>query len=129
MELDVCFTRNAVKRQEMYSNNPVDYNMVMDLVPAPDRVYFLSHMGGTRLSAAHSVSLVLIAHGDFCLHILVIALPYSSVLVNTSCWSNLYTAEPTMLWSFQLQHSYCIHTIRDAAFRNIHPSNNFLNVF
>jgi N-acetyltransferase 10 len=56
MELDVYLTKYDVKRLEMYSNNLVDYHLVMDLVPALARLYFLNRMGDTYFSAMQSVS-------------------------------------------------------------------------
>jgi N-acetyltransferase 10 len=56
MELDVYLTKYDVKRLEMYSNNLVDYHLVMDLVPALARLYFLNRMGDTCFSAVQSVS-------------------------------------------------------------------------
>ncbi|XP_033607138.1 RNA cytidine acetyltransferase isoform X2 [Cryptotermes secundus] len=54
MELDVYLTKYDIKRLEMYSNNLVDYHLVMDLVPALARLYFLSCMGDTCFSAVQS---------------------------------------------------------------------------
>lgn len=56
MELDVYLTKYDIKRLEMYSNNLVDYHLVMDLVPALARLYFLNCMGDTCFSAVQSVS-------------------------------------------------------------------------
>lgn len=56
LELDVYLTKYDVKRLEMYSNNLVDYHLVMDLVPALAHLYFLNHMGDMHLSAVQSVS-------------------------------------------------------------------------
>lgn len=56
MELDVYLTKYDVKRLEMYSNNLVDYHLVMDLIPTLAHLYFLNHMGSTHLSAVQSVS-------------------------------------------------------------------------
>jgi tRNA(Met) C34 N-acetyltransferase TmcA len=67
LELDVYLTKYDVKRLEMYSNNLVDYHLIMDLVPALARLYFLNHMGDTHLSAVQSVSYISTVHGDFCL--------------------------------------------------------------
>ncbi|KDR10713.1 RNA cytidine acetyltransferase [Zootermopsis nevadensis] len=54
MELDVYLTKYDVKRLEMYSNNLVDYHLVMDLIPTLAHLYFLNHMGSTHLSAVQS---------------------------------------------------------------------------
>lgn len=54
-ELDVYFTSYDLKRLEMYSNNLVDYHLIMDLVPSLARVYFLNKMGVTKFSAVQSV--------------------------------------------------------------------------
>jgi len=56
----VYLTKYDVKRLEMYSNNLVDYHLIMDLVPALARLYFLNHMGDTHLSAVQSVSFLLV---------------------------------------------------------------------
>jgi len=45
----------------MYSKNLVDYHLIMDLIPALARLYFLNHMGDTHISAVQSVSMVPIA--------------------------------------------------------------------
>lgn len=45
-----------LKRLEMYSNNLVDYHLVVDLMPALARMYFLHEMGDTHLSAVQAVS-------------------------------------------------------------------------
>jgi N-acetyltransferase 10 len=47
IELDVYLTKYGVKGLEMYSNNLVNYHLVMDLVPALARLYFLNRMGDT----------------------------------------------------------------------------------
>lgn len=57
LELDVYFTTYDVKRLEMYSNNLVDYHLIMDLMPTLSRVYFINQMGDVSLSAVQSVSL------------------------------------------------------------------------
>lgn len=56
LELDVYFTTYDVKRLEMYSNNLVDYHLIMDLMPTLARAYFLKQMGDVSLSAVQSVS-------------------------------------------------------------------------
>jgi N-acetyltransferase 10 len=68
VDLDVYLTKYDVKRLEMYSNNLVDYHLVMDLVPALARLYFLNRMGDTYFSAMQSVSEVSIAPRYICLH-------------------------------------------------------------
>jgi N-acetyltransferase 10 len=66
MELDVYLTKYDLKRLEMYSKNLVDYHLIMDLIPSLARLYFLSHMGDTHLSAVQSVCWVSIACGYLC---------------------------------------------------------------
>lgn len=39
----------------MYSRNMVDYHLIMDLIPAISRMYFLNQLGDLALSAAQSV--------------------------------------------------------------------------
>lgn len=39
----------------MYSRNMVDYHLIMDLIPAISRLYFLNQLGDLSLSAAQSV--------------------------------------------------------------------------
>jgi len=55
-ELDAYLSKYDLKRLEMYSKNLVDYHLIMDLIPALARLYFLNHMGDTHLSAVQSVS-------------------------------------------------------------------------
>ena len=45
-----------MKRLEMYSNNLVDYHLIMDLLPTLARFHFLNLMGDTHLSPVQSVS-------------------------------------------------------------------------
>jgi N-acetyltransferase 10 len=65
-ELDVYLTKYDLKRLEMYCKNLVDYHLIMDLIPALARLYFLNHMGDTHLSAVQSVSYVPVACGYLC---------------------------------------------------------------
>ncbi|RZF38829.1 hypothetical protein LSTR_LSTR000532 [Laodelphax striatellus] len=53
-ELDIHLTKYDLKRLEMYSNNLVDYHLIMDLVPTLARIFFLNQMGDTHLSAVQS---------------------------------------------------------------------------
>ena len=54
-ELDFEMTSYDIKRLEMYSNNLVDYHLIMDLVPTLGKFYFLNLMKDTSLSAVQSV--------------------------------------------------------------------------
>uniref|UniRef100_A0AAR2J8Y1 RNA cytidine acetyltransferase n=1 Tax=Pygocentrus nattereri TaxID=42514 RepID=A0AAR2J8Y1_PYGNA len=54
MELAAQFTPYDLKRLEMYSRNMVDYHLIMDMVPAVARMFFLKQLGGISLSAAQS---------------------------------------------------------------------------
>lgn len=45
----------------MYSRNMVDYHLIMDLIPAISRMYFLHQLGDLSLSAAQSVGYLLLA--------------------------------------------------------------------
>ncbi|KAJ8927127.1 hypothetical protein NQ314_020400 [Rhamnusium bicolor] len=57
-ELDVHFTKYDIKRLEMYSNNLVDYHLIMDLMPTVAKIFFLNQMGDTRMSAVQSAILL-----------------------------------------------------------------------
>nr|CAD7446206.1 unnamed protein product [Timema bartmani] len=57
-ELDAYMTNYDVKRLEMYSNNMADYHLVMDLLPALSKLYFLNLMGSTHLSAVQAAILL-----------------------------------------------------------------------
>lgn len=43
----------------MYSRNMVDYHLIMDMIPAIARMYFLNQLGDLALSAAQSVGYLL----------------------------------------------------------------------
>lgn len=43
----------------MYSRNMVDYHLIMDMIPAISRMYFLNQLGDLALSAAQSVGYLL----------------------------------------------------------------------
>uniref|UniRef100_A0A8C0JCB7 RNA cytidine acetyltransferase n=1 Tax=Chelonoidis abingdonii TaxID=106734 RepID=A0A8C0JCB7_CHEAB len=53
-ELEAVFLPYDLKRLEMYSQNMVDYHLIMDTIPAVSRMYFLNQLGETSLSAAQS---------------------------------------------------------------------------
>nr|XP_023013194.1 RNA cytidine acetyltransferase isoform X1 [Leptinotarsa decemlineata] len=53
-ELDMHLTTYDVKRLEMYSNNLVDYHLIMDLMPTLAKLYFLNQMGDMQMSAVQS---------------------------------------------------------------------------
>lgn len=55
-ELDAYFTTYDVKRLEMYSNNLVDYHLIMDLIPTLAKIYFLNQMGSVSVSPVQSVN-------------------------------------------------------------------------
>lgn len=57
-ELDVYVTKYDIKRLEMYSNNLVDYHLIVDLIPIISRIYFLNQMGDTQVSAVQSAILL-----------------------------------------------------------------------
>lgn len=59
-ELEALFLPYDLKRLEMYSRNMVDYHLIMDLIPAVSRMYFLNQLGDLALSAAQSVSYLLL---------------------------------------------------------------------
>ncbi|XP_008947728.1 PREDICTED: N-acetyltransferase 10-like, partial [Merops nubicus] len=53
-ELESAFIPYDLKRLEMYSRNMVDYHLIMDMVPAIARMFFLNQLGDISLSAAQS---------------------------------------------------------------------------
>uniref|UniRef100_A0A452GXN6 RNA cytidine acetyltransferase n=1 Tax=Gopherus agassizii TaxID=38772 RepID=A0A452GXN6_9SAUR len=57
-QLEAMFLPYDLKRLEMYSQNMVDYHLIMDTIPAVSRMYFLSQLGDTSLSAAQSALLL-----------------------------------------------------------------------
>uniref|UniRef100_A0A8C5ZBN0 RNA cytidine acetyltransferase n=1 Tax=Marmota marmota marmota TaxID=9994 RepID=A0A8C5ZBN0_MARMA len=57
-ELEALFLSYDLKRLEMYSRNMVDYHLIMDLIPAISRLYFLNQLGDLALSAAQSALLL-----------------------------------------------------------------------
>lgn len=59
-ELEALFLPYDLKRLEMYSRNMVDYHLIMDLIPAVSRMYFLNQLGDLSLSAAQSVGYLLL---------------------------------------------------------------------
>lgn len=56
-ELGVLMTKYDLKRLEMYTNQLVDYHLIMDLLPPLARFYFLNHLGDMNLSAVQAVSI------------------------------------------------------------------------
>lgn len=59
-ELEALFLPYDLKRLEMYSRNMVDYHLIMDMIPAISRMYFLNQLGDLALSAAQSVGYLLL---------------------------------------------------------------------
>nr|XP_023509621.1 RNA cytidine acetyltransferase isoform X2 [Equus caballus] len=57
-ELEALFLPYDLKRLEMYSRNMVDYHLIMDMIPAIARMYFLNQLGDLALSAAQSALLL-----------------------------------------------------------------------
>nr|XP_020767900.1 RNA cytidine acetyltransferase isoform X2 [Odocoileus virginianus texanus] len=57
-ELEALFLPYDLKRLEMYSRNMVDYHLIMDMIPAISRLYFLNQLGDLALSAAQSALLL-----------------------------------------------------------------------
>lgn len=55
-ELDCYLTKYDVKRLEMYSKNLVDYHLIVDLIPAIAKMYFMNQMADVTMSAAQCVS-------------------------------------------------------------------------
>ncbi|XP_066541065.1 RNA cytidine acetyltransferase [Hoplias malabaricus] len=58
VDLAAQFTPYDLKRLEMYSRNMVDYHLIMDMVPAVARMFFLKRLGDLSLSAAQSALLL-----------------------------------------------------------------------
>lgn len=63
-ELEAHFTKYDVKRLELYAQNMVDYHLVIDLLPAISRLFFLGLID-THLSVVQSVSFY---WGKDCIH-------------------------------------------------------------
>lgn len=59
VELEIHLTNYDIKRLEMYSNNLVDYHLIIDLMPTLARLYFLNQLGDTQMSAVQSVSKIM----------------------------------------------------------------------
>lgn len=57
-ELEVFITKYDLKRLEMYTNQLVDYHLIMDLLPPLARFYFLNQLGEMHLSAAQAAILL-----------------------------------------------------------------------
>ncbi|KAI1303101.1 RNA cytidine acetyltransferase [Halotydeus destructor] len=58
-ELDVFISLYDLRRLEMYSQNMVDYHLIVDLLPAVSRLYFLKKFGDeVTLSAAQAAILL-----------------------------------------------------------------------
>uniref|UniRef100_A0A3Q0SJ10 RNA cytidine acetyltransferase n=1 Tax=Amphilophus citrinellus TaxID=61819 RepID=A0A3Q0SJ10_AMPCI len=57
-ELAAHFSPYDLKRLELYSRSMVDYHLIMDLVPAVARVFFLKQLGDVSLSAAQCALLL-----------------------------------------------------------------------
>ncbi|KAF6105030.1 N-acetyltransferase 10 [Phyllostomus discolor] len=57
-ELEALFLPYDLKRLEMYSRSMVDYHLIMDMIPAISRLYFLNQLGDLALSAAQSALLL-----------------------------------------------------------------------
>ncbi|RZB39566.1 N-acetyltransferase 10, partial [Asbolus verrucosus] len=53
-ELEIHLTNYDIKRLEMYSNNLVDYHLIIDLMPILAKLYFLNQMGDVQMSAVQS---------------------------------------------------------------------------
>ncbi|XP_018326936.1 RNA cytidine acetyltransferase isoform X2 [Agrilus planipennis] len=57
-ELDVHMTPYDIKRLEMYSNNLVDYHLIVDLMPSLSRIFFLNQMDDVHFSAVQMAILL-----------------------------------------------------------------------
>ncbi|XP_077318867.1 RNA cytidine acetyltransferase [Lithobates pipiens] len=58
VELEASFTPYDLKRLEMYSQNMVDYHLIMDLIPSIARLVFLQRLGSFNLSVAQNALLL-----------------------------------------------------------------------
>ena len=58
-------TKQDINRLEMYSNNLADYHLIVDLLPALARFYFLGLLGEIKFSAVQSVR-ILISMMKYC---------------------------------------------------------------
>ncbi|XP_061182821.1 RNA cytidine acetyltransferase-like [Saccostrea echinata] len=56
-ELELYFTKYDVKRLELYAQNMVDYHLIVDLLPAISRLYFLNQIN-VQLSIVQSALLL-----------------------------------------------------------------------
>ncbi|KAJ8909569.1 hypothetical protein NQ315_008929 [Exocentrus adspersus] len=56
--LDIHLTKFDMRRLEMYSNNLVDYHLIMDLIPTLAELYFLYLKDAIRISALQVVSII-----------------------------------------------------------------------
>ncbi|XP_062604451.1 RNA cytidine acetyltransferase-like, partial [Saccostrea cucullata] len=56
-ELELYFTKYDVKRLELYAQNMVDYHLIIDLLPAISRLYFLNQIN-VQLSIVQSALLL-----------------------------------------------------------------------
>lgn len=54
--MEIHFTKYDIKRLELYSQNMVDYHLIVDLLPCIGRLYFLDQLD-VHLSAIQSVSI------------------------------------------------------------------------
>ncbi|XP_023271075.1 RNA cytidine acetyltransferase isoform X1 [Seriola lalandi dorsalis] len=57
-ELGTYFSPYDLKRLELYSRSMVDYHLIMDLIPAVARMFFLKQLGDVSLSAAQCALLL-----------------------------------------------------------------------
>ncbi|XP_022611942.1 RNA cytidine acetyltransferase [Seriola dumerili] len=57
-ELGTHFSPYDLKRLELYSRSMVDYHLIMDLIPAVARMFFLKQLGDVSLSAAQCALLL-----------------------------------------------------------------------
>ncbi|XP_008277137.1 RNA cytidine acetyltransferase [Stegastes partitus] len=57
-ELAAHFSPYDLKRLELYSRSMVDYHLIMDLIPAVARMFFLKQLGDVSLSAAQCALLL-----------------------------------------------------------------------
>ena len=53
-ELDLQISLYDLRRMEMYSQNLIDYHLIVDLLPAISRLYFVGKFGDLHLSAVQS---------------------------------------------------------------------------
>lgn len=87
-EMEQYVTRYDLKRLELYSQNMVDYHLIMDLVPTLARLHFL-HLITVHLSAVQAVS--------------------STITDIIHCFTSSVSKKQSKWISCQLPYQYCFY--------------------